>query len=84
MPGERLFRAVGASLAVEHVETVGHRVDDRQDVLRRGLLAAGEVDNQAPASDTRRAAAQASLGGDLHGLRPHGFGNTGSGPLHHR
>ena len=38
--------AVGTALGVEHIQAVGHGVDDRQDVLGGCLLAAGEGDDQ--------------------------------------
>ena len=58
---------------------MGDGVDDCQDVLGGGLFAAGQGDDQAAVSDARHAAAQAALGGDPHGFRPHSFGDAGSG-----
>ena len=73
-----LLGTVGAALAVEHIQTVSYGVNNRQDIFLRSLLAARQGDDEGALTDTRYAAAEAAPGGDLHGLCPHGFGNTGS------
>ena len=77
----RLFRAVCAALGVEHIQAVGHGVDDGEDVLLGGLLAAGEGDDEGAPPDAGHTSAQATLGGDAHTLCTHGLGDAGGGTL---
>lgn len=76
-----LLGAVRAALGVEHIQAVGHGVDDGEDVLGGGFLAAGEGDDEGALADTGHGAAQAALGGDAHGFCAHGLGDAGGGPL---
>ena len=52
-----LFCTVCAAFAVEHIQTVGHGIDDGEDILGGSLLAAGQGDDKRTLADTRHTAA---------------------------